>query len=156
MSWQDWLYQCLPLSEVVSAPLFRVLQNHCSLNRSFCEVTKGTDDSLVTTYILSLPPSSVQKNQVFLQADLFLSFFLPPAPNKMIDAVLHRYDKTSWETVQYGTFRCLSCEVLHMQQVLEFKVAALWVANMLPPTLTTYLQQCDWLPSWTCSNIFPQ
>lgn len=64
-----------PLSEVVSAPLFRVLQNHGSLNRSFCEVTKGTDDSLVTTYILSLPPSSVQKNQVFLQADLFLSFW---------------------------------------------------------------------------------
>lgn len=159
-----------PLPEVVSAPLFRVLQNHGSLNRSFCEVTKGTDDSLwlVTTYILSLPPSSVQfhiwkvqQNQecfcrrlfFFLSGEVFFFLF---SPNKIIDAGLHRYDKTSWETVQYGTFRFLSCEVLHMQQVLEFKVAALWVANMLPPTLTTYLQQCDWLPSWTCSNVFPQ
>lgn len=83
-----------PLPEVVSAPLFRVLQNHGSLNRSFCEVTKGTDDSLwlVTTYILSLPPSSVQfhiwkvqQNQecfcrrffFFLSGEVFF-FFSPP------------------------------------------------------------------------------
>lgn len=48
-----------PLSEVVLAPLFRVLQNHGSLNRSFCEVTKGIDDSLTSSPChLTLFPST--------------------------------------------------------------------------------------------------
>lgn len=160
MSWQDWLYQCLP----ISLKWFLLHFSEC------CKTTvlwigplwghKGhwwlfSDHfhPLLATFLCS------KKSSVFAGGSFsfFLErvFFFSPH-NKMIDAVLHRYDKTSWEIVQYGTFRCLSCEVLHMQQVLEFKVAALWVANMLPPTLTTYLQQCDWLPSWTCSNVFPQ
>lgn len=71
-------------SEVVSAPLFRVLQNHGSLNWSFCEVTKGTDDSLAGDHLHPLLASFLcftphlegsTKPSVFAGDSFFLCFW---------------------------------------------------------------------------------
>lgn len=84
-----------------SAPIFSVLQNHGSLNWSFCEVTKGTDDSLAGDHLhrllayflcFSSHLKGSTESRVFAgdSFSLFLKmyFFL----SKIIDAGLHHYN----------------------------------------------------------------
>lgn len=156
------------LSEVVPAPVFRGLQNHGSLNWSFCEVTKGTDDSFPRD---NLHPGLPRFLSTFGKFNKIWSVFAGDpfcfwkciffVKVKIIDAGLHHYDQNKMRNckirdlqvpVMWGTSYAasLSLKWLRSEWVMCCHLHSLLICSNVTDFLLEHVQMYShnkWLES---------